>query len=218
LQGTHDDDGDATADKIRAADDGLAPPEPGVFESIGNWLKDNLKTIGDIAGMVSAVAGALALIPGVDIIAGPVALVAGGVALAAHSANMAVTGNFNVVQLGADTLGMIPGVGAVKAGIRTAREAGESMHTVSGLVDAGKAGMRTMSDAPGAAMGKLGQMVTHTQLGAERVAKIADSAYNIGTQVPTAVGWVTGPNPTVNAERSPSGVGSVTASVSLKGW
>ncbi|MFF1716404.1 putative T7SS-secreted protein [Streptomyces sp. NPDC058268] len=132
------------ATKIREATDKLAPHEPGWLEKSWEWVKENLPDI------LSAIAGVLAL--AALIFTGPVALpllLLGAAALsvgalATRLSDPAVReslmdgltkGEFdadffsNLVSVGADGLGMVPGLGAtLKGGLGAARSvrAGET--------------------------------------------------------------------------------------------
>lgn len=91
LLATHGTEARMTADRLRRADDGLAPPEPGWFEQALDWVGDHLGEIGDVAGIVSAIASTAALVfPPCAAFAAPIALAAGGVALLAHGAEIVV--------------------------------------------------------------------------------------------------------------------------------
>ncbi|MFD3575091.1 putative T7SS-secreted protein [Streptomyces sp. NPDC058644] len=133
LQNEHSERSKYRAEKIRDATDKLAPHEPGAFEEAWEWVKENLPDI------LSALAGALAL--AALIFTGPIALpillVGAGLlsagALTSRLSNPEVRaslwdgftkGEFdddffnNAVSVGADTLGMVPGLGiAAKGGI-----------------------------------------------------------------------------------------------------
>lgn len=125
------------AEKIRDATDKLAPHEPGWLEDTWNWIKENLPDI------LSALAGVLAL--AALIFTGPIALpilLVGAAALSAGAlgarlSDPAVRASLwdgvtkgeldadffsNVVSLGADTLGMVPGLGAAARGGITATQ------------------------------------------------------------------------------------------------
>ncbi|MFF1699498.1 putative T7SS-secreted protein [Streptomyces sp. NPDC058257] len=125
------------AGKIRDATDKLAPHEPGWLEDTWSWIKDNLPDI------LSAIAGVLAL--AALIFTGPIALPLLLVGAAVLSAGALATrlsdpevreslkdgftkGEFdadffsNLVSVGADGLGVVPGLGAaVKGGLGAAR-------------------------------------------------------------------------------------------------
>lgn len=132
------------AAKIREATDKLAPHEPGWLETTWEWVKENLPDI------LSAIAGVLAL--AALIFTGPLALPLLLVGAALLSAGALATrlsdpevraslqdgltkGEFdadffsNVVSVGADGMGMVPGLGAtIRGGLGAARSirAGET--------------------------------------------------------------------------------------------
>ncbi|MFD9814385.1 putative T7SS-secreted protein [Streptomyces sp. NPDC059080] len=138
------------AEKLDNADDKLAPKEPGWFGKTLSAIGDGLKKFGELvldhAGTIGAIAGVLALLPT------PLAPVFAGVAVAASAVSMAknlasedfrdaLTGKygwkegiFAGASMVGDTLGMVPGVGALaraggEAGLAAAvaREGGEAM-------------------------------------------------------------------------------------------
>ncbi|WP_050502488.1 hypothetical protein [Streptomyces monomycini] len=143
------------ASAIRDATDKLAPEEPGWFAKAMDWLDDNLT---DVLGTVAAIAGLLALI-----LSGPigvafllVAATASAATLASRLSDPAVRaslmdgftkGEFdadfwsNAVGVAGDTLGMVPGVGAVARGIngavRSAGAATEALTLTDRLASAG---------------------------------------------------------------------------------
>ncbi|MEV6758764.1 putative T7SS-secreted protein [Streptomyces sp. NPDC051214] len=131
LEHEHTERSDHRAKMIRQATEKLAPHEPGWLEKSWEWVKDNLPNI------LSAVAGALAL--AALIFTGPIALplllvgaaVFSGAALGTRLSDPAVRasladgftkGEFdadffgNLVSVGADVLGAVPGVGVVAKG------------------------------------------------------------------------------------------------------
>ncbi|MEV8317075.1 putative T7SS-secreted protein [Streptomyces sp. NPDC059900] len=137
LEQEHTERSNHRAEKIRQATDKLAPHEPNWLEDSWEWINENLPDI------LSAVAGALAL--AALIFTGPIALplllvgaaVFSVAALGTRLSDPAVReslmdgltkGEFdadffsNLVSVGADTLGAVPGLGAaVKGGIGAAR-------------------------------------------------------------------------------------------------
>ncbi|MFF8657689.1 putative T7SS-secreted protein [Streptomyces huasconensis] len=150
LQSEHAERSKYRAEKIRDATDKLAPHEPGWFEKACEWVEENLPDI------LSAVAGVLAL--AAIIATGPLGLgvaaalmVAASVvstgALAARLSDPAVReslwdglskGEFdadffsNLVSVGADGLGMVPGLGAtLKGGLGAARSVRAAETTLS---------------------------------------------------------------------------------------
>ncbi|MEV0256275.1 putative T7SS-secreted protein [Streptomyces sp. NPDC050732] len=141
LQSEHEERSKYRAEKIRDATDKLAPHEPGWFEKACEWVKENLPDI------LSAIAGVLAL--AAIIATGPLGLgVAAALMLAASAMSgvalgLRVTdpvvweslkdgftkGEFdadffgNLVSVGADAVGMVPGLGAAVKGGRAATQA-----------------------------------------------------------------------------------------------
>ncbi|MEU6125068.1 putative T7SS-secreted protein [Streptomyces sp. NPDC047123] len=141
LQHEHGEKSRYRAGKIRDATDKLAPHEPGWLEDAWGWIKENLPDI------LSAVAGVLAL--AAIILAGPLGVGVAAALMLAASATSAVAlgtrladpivleslmdgftkGEFdadffsNLVSVGADAAGVIPGLGAVVKGGRTATQA-----------------------------------------------------------------------------------------------
>ncbi|RCW40758.1 hypothetical protein DFQ14_11085 [Halopolyspora algeriensis] len=209
LKHEHEGTADDTARKIQAADDGLAPPEPGWWEQLVDWVAENAGFIGDIAGVVSAVAGSLAFIPVLAPIFGPIALAAGAVALAGHSLDMGLNWEEKSENkgawagLGADVAGLVPGIGAVTKGIDFA---GDSVGLLSksgqfcrGLGD----DMQEASMVPKMAMESLGY--SHV---AETGAKVSQSFVNTVTQVPTVTEWVT-PGETEKEEKRGAAFGAL---------
>ncbi|MFD8589501.1 putative T7SS-secreted protein [Streptomyces sp. NPDC059637] len=150
LEDQHDNEADAAAKKLDEADDKLAPKEPGWFsktlDAIGEGLAAAGKFLLDHAGTIGAVAGLLALLPT------PLAPVFAGIAVVASAASLgknlasedfrdSLMGKYGWKEgltawasVGGDTLGMVPGVGALaragsEAGLAAAiaREGGEAM-------------------------------------------------------------------------------------------
>ncbi|MFK4065657.1 putative T7SS-secreted protein [Streptomyces sp. NPDC029674] len=141
LQSEHDERSKYRAEKIRDATDKLAPHEPGWFEKACEWVKENLPDI------LSAIAGVLAL--AAIVATGPLGLGVAAALMLAASATSGVAlgvrlwdpevreslwdgftkGEFdadffgNLVSVGADAVGMVPGLGAVIKGGRTATQA-----------------------------------------------------------------------------------------------
>ncbi|MEU6681263.1 putative T7SS-secreted protein [Streptomyces sp. NPDC046925] len=131
LEHEHTERSNHRAEKIRQATDKLAPHEPNWLEDSWEWIKENLPDI------LSAVAGALAL--AALIFTGPIALPLLLVGAAVFSVGALAyrlsepevraslwdgftKGEFdsdffsNLVSVGADTLGMVPGLGAAAKG------------------------------------------------------------------------------------------------------
>ncbi|MEV3914864.1 WXG100 family type VII secretion target [Streptomyces canus] len=156
LEGTHTDAAEAVARSLDEADDKLAPKEPGWFSKALSAIGEGLKAVGEFlvehAGTIGAIAGLLALLPT------PLAPVFAGIAVAASAVSMAKNlasedfrdslmgeyglkeGVFAWASLAGDSLGMVPGVGALaKAGSEAglaaavAREGGEALSVGSKL-------------------------------------------------------------------------------------
>ncbi|MFD3928390.1 hypothetical protein [Streptomyces sp. NPDC058614] len=137
------------ARKIRDATKKLAPHEPGWFDSALDWIGENLP---DILSTVAAVVGLVALFVVTGGTAAAVLLLAAA-ALSATALTMRVVGDpalraslwdgftkgeldtdfwSNVVTVGGDALGMLPGVGAVGKGVVAAsRATGEAGATIT---------------------------------------------------------------------------------------
>ena len=156
LEGTHTDAAEAVARSLDEADDKLAPKEPGWFSKALSAIGEGLKAVGEFlvehAGTIGAIAGLLALLPT------PLAPVFAGIAVAASAVAMAKNlasedfrdslmgeygwkeGAFAWASMAGDTLGMVPGVGALaragsEAGLAAAvaREGGEALSVGSKL-------------------------------------------------------------------------------------
>ncbi|MDQ0909032.1 WXG100 family type VII secretion target [Streptomyces canus] len=156
LEGTHADAAEAVARSLDEADDKLAPKEPGWFSKALSAIGEGLKAVGEFlvehAGTIGAIAGLLALLPT------PLAPVFAGIAVAASAVSMAKNlasedfrdslmgeygfkeGAFAWAAMAGDSLGMVPGVGALaragsEAGLAAAvaREGGEALSVGSKL-------------------------------------------------------------------------------------
>ncbi|CAM5474478.1 putative T7SS-secreted protein [Streptomyces griseorubiginosus] len=142
LEHSHSDRADLIAKSLDEATDKLAPREPGWLSKAVSGIWDAIKAVGqflyDHAGTIGAIAGLLALIPGPwsPVFAG-IALVASAVSMTHNLADpefrSALWGDkfgwnmdtFSAYgSLAGDTLGMVPGVGALgKAGKEVAEAA-----------------------------------------------------------------------------------------------
>lgn len=140
LASEHEEKAAYRARKIRGATRKLAPKEPGLFEEIGEWLTENLP---DILSFVAGVVGLVALFVVTGGVAAAVLLLVAG-ALSAGALTLRLTdaevmasltdgftkgeldADFwgNVVSLGGDAVGVLPGVGAVGRSLIKAAEAG----------------------------------------------------------------------------------------------
>ncbi|MEU6222762.1 putative T7SS-secreted protein [Streptomyces sp. NPDC047042] len=123
----------------KAAD--IAPDEPGFWDKLGtgiadawgatgDWLKEHadlIKTIGDVLGDVTAVLGMLAIVtlpfPPLAAIFGTAALIGAGLTLAAHGIAKAAGADVSWMQLGLDSLGLLPGIGMFGKGVKVVGEA-----------------------------------------------------------------------------------------------
>ncbi|MEU6003858.1 putative T7SS-secreted protein [Streptomyces sp. NPDC047197] len=142
LQNEHSERSKYRAEKIRDATDKLAPHEPGAFEEAWEWVKENLPDILSALAGVLALAAILATAPlGVGV-AAALMLAASATSAAALGSRVSsdptvweslkdgVTKNeydadffSNLVSVGADAVGIVPGLGAVLKGGRVATRA-----------------------------------------------------------------------------------------------
>jgi hypothetical protein len=152
------------AGKIRDATKKLAPHEPGALEKFGDWFVENLP---DILSFTAGVIGLVALFVATGGLAAAVLLLAAA-ALSASALAMRLSdpkvlsslkdgftkGEFdsdfwgNVVSLGGDLLGAVPGVSAVGMGVRgtmTALRAGEEAVTLGKVLTT--LGSKTVGEA-----------------------------------------------------------------------
>ncbi|AZM54091.1 hypothetical protein DMA15_17185 [Streptomyces sp. WAC 01529] len=207
LRREHEERSKYRAEKIRDATDKLAPHEPGWFDKACEWVKENLPDI------LSAVAGVLALAALIFTgpIALPVLLVGAGLlsagALATRMSDPTVRaslwdgvtkGEFdadffgNLVSVGADTLGMVPGLGAA------ARGGIEATQTIRGGSEVLTLGQK---------MAKYGTAVSEK----------ADEVSNLGNPLLQRVFSWSGNPPvwTDSVAKASSGIGLVTAGYGL---
>ncbi|WP_316773747.1 putative T7SS-secreted protein [Streptomyces sasae] len=160
----HEEKAQYRAGKIRDATHKLAPHEPGWLEEFGDWFTENLP---DILSFTAGVIGLVALFVATGGVAAAVLLLTAA-ALSASALTMRLTdsevlaslkdgitkGEFdsdfwgNVVSLGGDVLGAIPGLGAVGLGARgavNALRAGEEALTLGKVLTT--LGSKTMTQA-----------------------------------------------------------------------
>ncbi|MFE2063171.1 putative T7SS-secreted protein [Streptomyces sp. NPDC059467] len=160
----HEEKAQYRAGKIRDATHKLAPHEPGWLEEFGDWFTENLP---DILSFTAGVIGLVALFVATGGVAAAVLLLTAA-ALSATALTMRLTdsevlaslkdgitkGEFdsdfwgNVVSLGGDVLGAIPGLGAVGLGARgavNALRAGEEAVTLGKVLTT--LGSKTMTHA-----------------------------------------------------------------------
>ncbi|MEW2121159.1 putative T7SS-secreted protein [Streptomyces sp. NPDC005474] len=118
----------------KAAD--IAPDEPGFWDKLGTgiadawgatgeWLKEHadlIKAIGDVLSDITAVLGMLAIVtlpfPPLAAIFGTAALIGAGLTLAAHGIAKAAGADVSWMQLGLDSLGLLPGIGMFGKGVK----------------------------------------------------------------------------------------------------
>lgn len=160
----HEEKAQYRAGKIRDATHKLAPHEPGWLEEFGDWFTENLP---DILSFTAGVIGLVALFVATGGVAAAVLLLTAA-ALSATALTMRLNdsevlaslkdgitkGEFdsdfwgNVVTLGGDVLGAIPGLGAVGLGARgavNALRAGEEAVTLGRVLTT--LGSKTMTQA-----------------------------------------------------------------------
>ncbi|MDV6012343.1 putative T7SS-secreted protein [Haloechinothrix sp. LS1_15] len=139
-----------------------------------DWVVDNLDTIADALGIISAIAGALALIPVLTPLAGPLALVTGAAALGLRAADMAANDRWDEpgawVGLGTDTLGALPLAGPA---FRAGGAAVGSLRSVDGLTPAVQAGGEVFRKGFGTAAAKAGDPSALFKAFGERTSQLA---------------------------------------------
>lgn len=144
----------------------IAPNEPGMWDKLGDAIADLGKAIADLPGQVgellsdigewvkshadwiTVAASVIGVVAIFCPVLAPLAIGLSAVALFAHAASYGVDGLFpptgpnigNWLTLGGDALGMIPGVGAAKAGVMAGLKAGRG---AGGLVNGAKVGIKT---------------------------------------------------------------------------
>ncbi|MEV0319179.1 putative T7SS-secreted protein [Streptomyces sp. NPDC050658] len=166
----HEERANYRAGKIRDATNKLAPSEPGWFDKATDWVKENLPDIlSALAGVVALVAVIFAAPLGITMVA---ALMLAASALSAGALGRRLwdpevraslmdgftKGEFdadfwsNAVSVGADGLGMLPGLVAV---VKGGREAADALRAGTQAVTLGQkmatVGIKTMEEARGVA-------------------------------------------------------------------
>ncbi|AZP19634.1 hypothetical protein EJC51_28330 [Streptomyces aquilus] len=164
LAGEHEEKARSRAGKIRDATEKLAPHEPGWLDELGEWFSENLP---DILSFTAGVIGLVALFVATGGVAAAVLLLAAAAlsasALAMRLSDPEVLSSLkdgflhgeldsdfwgNLVSVGGDVLGVIPGVAAVGSGVRGAMSA---LRASEEAVTLGKVlttlGSKTMSQA-----------------------------------------------------------------------
>ncbi|MEV2253142.1 putative T7SS-secreted protein [Streptomyces sp. NPDC050147] len=157
--------GEEIADRLKSAMD-IAPNEPGMWEKLGNAIEDLGEALADLPGQVGELLSAVgdwikehadwitvvASVVGVIAIfcpvLAPLAIGLSAVALLAHATAYGVDGLWpptgerigNWLTLGGDVLGMVPGVGAAKAGVMAGFKAGRG---AGGVAAGAKVGIKT---------------------------------------------------------------------------
>ncbi|WEB41721.1 hypothetical protein MOV08_22240 [Streptomyces yunnanensis] len=160
--------------------------------------------LGDVLGMASAVTGVLAMIPVLTPIFGPIALVTAAGSFGAHLVGAAIKGDWDaatIAGLGADTLALIPGIGAAAKGLKAGTA---SMRAVSGLKVASRAAGRTfLAEVAGKGgseaskvftyIGARGAKAVGASANAGKIAgKVMQGSISLATQVPLAIEFATG--------------------------
>ncbi|GLW50951.1 hypothetical protein Stsp02_66120 [Streptomyces sp. NBRC 14336] len=159
--------GKEIAERLQKAMD-IAPNEPGLWDKLGDAIADLGKAIADLPGKVGEVlsdigewikshadwitvaASVIGVIAIFCPVLAPLAIGLSAVAFLAHAASYGMSGLFpptganigNWLTLGGDALGMIPGVGAAKAGVMAGLKAGRG---AGGVVAGTKVGIKTGS-------------------------------------------------------------------------
>ncbi|MGW0817558.1 putative T7SS-secreted protein [Streptomyces viridiviolaceus] len=171
LAGEHESKARHRADKIRDATKKLVPHEPGWFDKALDWLSDNLP---DILSFTAGVIGVVAIIcTGPLGIATVAALMLTASALSFTALGLRIAGNpetleslkdgftkgefdadfwSNLVSLGADTMGALPGIGATAIGAKGAVAAVRAGGTALSLTEkVSLLGAKTMDGMQGIA-------------------------------------------------------------------
>ncbi|MEU9735702.1 putative T7SS-secreted protein [Streptomyces sp. NPDC048002] len=217
MAGDYREYGKEIAERLKKAMD-IAPNEPGMWDKLGDAIADLGKALADLPGQVGEVLSAVgdwikshadwitvaASVIGVIAIfcpvLAPLAIGLSAVALFAHAAAYGVKGLFpptganigNWLTLGGDALGMIPGVGAAKAGITAGLKAGRG---AGGVVAGTRVGIRTGSTVarnamkaadPVAAVIDKPIMAAATKLGVSRGAALTTTE---GVQAAAQLAW-----------------------------
>ncbi|MER6147883.1 putative T7SS-secreted protein [Streptomyces hirsutus] len=157
--------GKEIAERLKKAMD-IAPNEPGVWDKLGDAISDLGKALADLPGQVGEIlsdigewikahadwitvaASVIGVIAIFCPVLAPLAIGLSAVAFLAHAASYGVEGLWpptgerigNWLTLGGDALGMVPGVGAAKAGIMAGFKAGRG---AGGLAAGTKVGIKT---------------------------------------------------------------------------
>ncbi|WP_217164810.1 putative T7SS-secreted protein [Streptomyces sp. AC512_CC834] len=165
MAGNYREYGKEIADRLKNAMD-IAPNEPGMWDKLGDAIADLGEAIADLPGQVgellsdigdwikshadwiTVAASVIGVVAIFCPVLAPLAVGLSAVAFFAHAAAYGVNGLFpptgknigNWLTLGGDALGMVPGVGGIKAGYKAARAAG-------GVAKGSRAGIKTAASA-----------------------------------------------------------------------
>ncbi|MEU6763837.1 putative T7SS-secreted protein [Streptomyces sp. NPDC046853] len=157
--------GKEIADRLNSAMD-IAPNEPGMWEKLGNAIEGLGEALADLpdqvgellsavgewiqehADWITVAASVIGVIAIFCPVLAPLAIGLSAVALLAHASAYGVDGLWpptgerigNWLTLGGDALGMVPGVGAAKAGVMAGFKAGRG---AGGVVAGTKVGIKT---------------------------------------------------------------------------
>lgn len=141
LEQEHHQQASQVAEQLQSAPDGLAPHKPGLFHRAMSWLHSHAKVIGNVLSALSAVAGVLALIPPLTVVCAPLAA---GLSLAAFGMQ-AWGGDHNLLDLGGDLLGAIPGIGVVGDALKGAKGVTEGVELADDAAKVGGLGSKLFS-------------------------------------------------------------------------
>ncbi|MET7357664.1 WXG100 family type VII secretion target [Streptomyces sp. NPDC005562] len=157
--------GKEIAERLKAAMD-IAPNEPGMWDKLGDALENLGKALADLPGKlgdvlaevgewikshadwITVAASVIGVVAIFCPVLAPLAIGLSAVALLAHASAYGIDGLFpptgerigNWLTLGGDALGMVPGVGAAKAGVMAGFKAGRG---AGGVVAGAKVGIKT---------------------------------------------------------------------------
>ncbi|WRZ90051.1 WXG100 family type VII secretion target [Streptomyces sp. NBC_01007] len=209
--------GKGIADRLKTAMD-IAPNEPGMWDKLGSAIEDLGDALADLPGQVgdlladvgdwieahadwitvaASVVGVIAIFcPALA----PLAIGLSAIAFLAHASAYGMSGLFpptgerigNWLTLGGDALGMVPGVGAAKSGIKAGLKAGRA---TEGVVAGTRVGIKTAatvtknimkSTDPVAALIDKPVMAVATRLGVSRGAALTATE---GIQAAAMLTW-----------------------------
>ncbi|MEU8792547.1 hypothetical protein [Streptomyces sp. NPDC048643] len=205
LASEHEDQAQRRAAKIRDATKKLAPHEPGWFDSALDWLVENLP---DILSTVGAVIGLVALfVVSGGTLAAVLLLAASALSAASLTTRISehpevwaslrdgfgkgeIDADFwsNLVTVGGDALGMIPGISAVgkgaSVGLRATGEAGEVLSVGQRLVRTGSSTMehaKAISNLDNALLGCTIRGARAAQI--TKTVEVTSASIGVGTAV-----------------------------------